>query len=302
MLVFAVTIFWSCEDDIYPELEQADPQFVIDAWINNNPEPQYIRISETLPYFDSLSNSGIENAIVYIIDNENNTLYDFAEKSIGIYVWTPSPEYPQIGTLGNSYNLYVDIAGKVYTSTSMLNRVPEIDSISFSYEKELIYPEGYYAQFYASDIMGPGDTYWIKAYKNGSYLNKPFEINLAFDAGFAAGSNIDGIIFMEMIREQINPHDTDAAGDELPSYEPGDSVFVEIHSINLEAYTYLTELKIQIERPGGFAELFSVPLANVQTNIVSMDPEENKTIGFFNMSAVSSLGQWLDPDNLPEAE
>ena len=80
-LLFAVSIFWSCEDTIYPELEQAEPQIVIDAWINNHQAPQYIRITETLPYFDSLSNSGIENATVYIIDNEENTRYDFVNKS-----------------------------------------------------------------------------------------------------------------------------------------------------------------------------------------------------------------------------
>ena len=89
----------------------------------------------------------------------------------------------------------------------------------------------------------------------------------------------------------INPHDNDEAGDELPSYQPGDSVFVEIHSINYEAFTYLNELKIQTDRPGGFAELFSVLLSNAPTNIVSMDPEGLKSIGFFNMSAVSDLGK-----------
>lgn len=298
-LLLATSIFWSCEDTIYPELEQAEPQIVIDAWINDNQVPQYIRITETLPYFDSVSNSGIENATVYIIDNEENTRYDFIEKSTGIYEWIPSPEYPQIGTIQNSYNLYVEVGEKVYSSSSILNRVPEIDSIVFSFESGSIYPEGYYAQFYASDIIGPGDTYWIKAYKNGNFLNKPNEINIAFDAGFSAGSNVDGITFLELIRDMINPHDNDEAGDELPSYQPGDSVFVEIHSINYEAFTYLNELKIQTDRPGGFAELFSVPLSNVPTNIVSMDPEGLKPIGFFNISAVSGLGGWLDPDNLP---
>ncbi|MFC2113100.1 DUF4249 domain-containing protein [Bacteroidota bacterium] len=301
-LIIAVTVFCSCEDTIYPELEEADPQIVIDAWINNAPEPQYIRISETLPYFDSLSNSGIENAAVYIIDNEGGLKIDFVDNSNGMYEWVPTPGIPQIGTIGNSYTLFVEIGGNVYTSTSLLNRVPEIDSITFSYKKDYIYPEGYYAQFYANDFVGPGDTYWIKAYKNGTYLNKPEELSLAFDAGFAAGSNVDGITFLELIRDMINPHDNDAAGDEMPSYTPGDSVFVEIHSINYEAYTYLSELIIQTNRPGGFAELFSVPLANVPTNIVSMGTVNQKPLGFFNMSAVSSLGKWLDPDNLPVSE
>lgn len=300
-LVIAATILWSCEDDIYPELESAEPQIVIDAWINNNPEPQYIRISETLPYFDSLSNAGIENATVYIIDIVDNTRFDFIEKSPGIYEWIPSPAYPQIGSIVHSYNLNVEVGEEFFYSTSMVNRVPEIDSIVFSFEEESFYPEGYYAQFYANDIVGPGDTYWIKAYKNGNFLNKPYEINLAFDAGFAAGSNIDGTTFMEFIRELINPYDTDGAGEAIPSYEPGDSVFVEIHSINNETFTYLTELKIQTDRPGGFAEMFSVPLANVPTNISSTDPDL-KPIGFFNISAVQSMGQWLDPDNLPGSE
>jgi hypothetical protein len=97
----------------------------------------------------------------------------------------------------------------------------------------------------------------------------------------------------------INPFDSDESGDELPPFQPGDSVFVEVHSINNETFTYLTELKLQTDRPGGFAELFSVPLANVPTNIVSMGTEDLKPVGFFNMSAVSSQGQWLDPDNLP---
>ncbi len=46
----------------------------------------------------------------------------------------------------------------------------------------------------------------------------------------------------------------------------------------------------------------SIPLSNVPTNIVSMDSEGLKTIGFFNMSAISNLGEWLDPDNLPVLE
>ena len=301
-LTFAVCVFWSCEDTIYPELEQAEAQIVIDAWINNNPEPQYIRISETLPYFDSLSDAGIQNATVYIIDNEDNIKYNFTETSSGIYKWTPSPEYPRIGTIQHSYNLYVEIAGSIYTSTSILNRVPEIDSIRFSYETESIYPDGYYARFYADDVTGPGDTYWIKAFKNGSFLNKPNEINLAYDAGFSAGGNVDGITFIAPIQYAINPIDTDEAGEELPPYLPGDSVFVEIHSINYEAFTYLIELRLQTDRPGGFAELFSVPLANVPTNIIGTDPDETKTIGFFNMSAVSSMGEWLDTDNLPGSD
>lgn len=293
-LLFAGVVFSSCEENIYPELEYAEPQIVIDAWINNSQAPQYIRIAETLPYFDSVSNAGIRGANVYIIENESNVRYDFEERSAGTYEWIPSPQQPQLGMIMNSYDLYVEVGGKVYTSTSTMNRVPEIDSIVFSYRDESFYEAGYYAQFYARDMVGPGDTYWIKAYKNGDFLNKPVEINLAFDAGFTAGGNIDGAPFVQPIRDMINPFDDDEAGNALPPYAPGDRVRVEIHSITQEAFNYLNELKIQTDRPGGFAELFSVPLSNVPTNIAGTDGEGPEPLGFFCTSAVSSLEKHLD--------
>ena len=49
--------------------------------------------------------------------------------------------------------------------------------------------------FFARDPFGAGDTYWIKTYKNGSFLNKPQELNIAYDAAFDGGSASDGIVF-----------------------------------------------------------------------------------------------------------
>ena len=178
--MLSLLILSSCEEDIVPQLETAEPQIVIDAWINNTPTSQYIRITETVPYFDSLSYAGVKNAIVYIEDNTDNTRYDFDEISPGVYAWVPSTARPQLGTIQNSYDLNVEIGGGIYTATSTLNRVPKVDSIVFSYKSESLYPDGYYAQFYATDLIGPGDTYWIKAYKNGQFLNKANELNLAF--------------------------------------------------------------------------------------------------------------------------
>jgi len=63
----------------------------------------------------------------------------------------------------------------------------------------------------------------------------------------------------------------------------------------------LNEVAIQTNRPGGFAELFAQPLANVSSNILVADEssETTKAIGFFNVSAVSSEGRKLDPNDLP---
>jgi hypothetical protein len=75
-------------------------------------------------------------------------------------------------------------------------------------------------------------------------------------------------------------------------------LYVEIHSISNDAFFFLTELALQTDRPGGFAELFAQPLSNVPSNVINTTGNE-KVVGFFNVAAVTSAGRRLDPDNLP---
>ena len=96
------------------------------------------------------------------------------------------------------------------------------------------------------------------------------------------------------------PEATDENDEFISPYEPGDSVYVEIHSITYDAFIFLNELRSQIDRPGGFAELFAVPLSNIPTNIINTNTEGEEALGFFCISAVSSGGSYLDPDNLPQ--
>jgi hypothetical protein len=68
-------------------------------------------------------------------------------------------------------------------------------------------------------------------------------------------------------------------------------VYVEIHSLSEASFTYLTQVAIQTDRPGGFAELFATPLANVSTNITNVNATGTKVVGFFNVASVSGLGR-----------
>ena len=293
-------LFWACEDVIYPELPEAEPVVVIDAWLNNKSDTQMIRVKQTLPYFDVEELPGITGAEVMITDN-GGKVYNFIESEIneGEYYWDPESMGAVFGDIGRSYTLTVKTGETVFNSFATMNDVPEIDSVSFRFEEgNSFFPDAYFASFYAVDLVGPGDTYWIRTYKNGTLLNKPSEINIAYDAGFSAGSLVDGITFIQPIRDGVNPFDTDDNDEFLPPYSPGDSVYVEIHSISNEAYIFLNELALQTDRPGGFAELFAQPLSNMPSNIINSTTNE-KVIGFFNVAAVSSEGRLLDPDNLP---
>lgn len=306
-ILFGASFLWSCEDVIDVELPKSDPVVVIDAWINNKPEIQTIKVLKTIPYFENTFLPGLNEAVVKVEDLTDHIVYDFEKDTEdGIYIWEPTQSQSAFGKIGNEYKLTVQLGNAIYESFSAMNRVPEIDSISYWFEKgNSFFPDSYFAQFYALDPEGPGDTYWIKTWKNGQFLNKPSEIVISFDAGGSAGAIIDGITFIQPIRDAINPLDQDDESNKiLPPYEPGDSVYVELHSINNDTYTFLNEVAIQTNRPGGFAELFAQPLANVSSNILITDEstETSDVIGFFNVSAVSSLGRLLDPDNLPPKE
>ena len=283
-----------CEDVIDLKLDPGPPQLAVDAWLTNEPGPQQIRLTLTAPYFLNDFAQPATGATVTVTD-DLGTVFNFTDRSAdGNYVWQPDSN-EIMGQIGRSYSLSIDYDGSNYVANTEIKRVPDIDSIFYEFrEEELGQPAGYYAEVYARDLLGPGDTYWIRTYKNGEFLNKPQEIILAFDAAFSAGGNFDGKVFITPIREGINrfPDSGDGAvdDDQVPPWALGDSIFVEIYSIPEEAFYFLSEARIQMDRQGGVAELFAQPIANVATNITNLNPAGEEPVGFFAGSAVSSEG------------
>ncbi len=293
-LLVASVVLMSCEDVINPDLQEAKAELVVEAWLNNKPGDQVINLMMTQPYFENATPPGVSGAVVTVQDSEGEVM-NFIEdpKQKGYYRWSPSTPGGTFGQIGREYRLTVSLNGELFESYSYMGRVPVIDSISFNFEEETtFYPENSYTgEFWARDPAGSGDAYWIKTYKNDTLLNKPSEIILAFDAGFSPSGNFDGVTFIPPIRTSINPFNEDKDGNLVSPYLPGDSVYVEIHSITYETFTYLNEVVIQTNRPGGFGELFSSPLSNVSTNVFNANPKGSKVVGFFNVASVSGLGK-----------
>lgn len=287
----------SCEEVIHPDLREADPVLVIDAWINDKAEDQVIRLSLSQPYLSDEVPPGVSGATVTV--NYDGGSLDFMEDGDdpGVYRWTTDEATREavFGETGRSYTLTVMVNGQTFEAVSRINRTVAIDSITFELDDSPFYPENsYIAQFWATEPQGTGDTYWIRSYKNGIPLGKPSEINIAYDAGFSPGGSFDGITFIPPIR-QVNPNDVDEDDMPVSPYQPGDSLYVEIHSITYESFTFLSQVIVQTDRPGGFGELFATPLANVSSNIIRVTSGPLKAVGFFNVSAVEGLGKKLEP-------
>ena len=290
-----VLIFSACEDKITPTLEEADPVLVVDAWIGNTPERQVIRLTQTQPYFDTLV-SQVVGATVQL-EGTQGKVYDFTEdeREPGAYYWHPTATEPTFGSVGETYQLSVATGGQTYTATSRMHPVPPIDSITYELlEASAFFPETYFAEFWSTDLPEVGNAYWVRTYKNGVLLNEPGDISVAYDAGFSRGGSFNGTVFAQPIRSGINPFRQDENDDILPAYEAGDSVYVELYSISDAAFDFLSQVAIQTNRPGGFAELFSNPIANVSTNIVNTDAQGPPAVGYFNVAAVSGLGVQIE--------
>ncbi len=288
-------VFGACEDQISPALEEVDPVLAVDAWITNQPVEQVIRLSSTQPYFDTIA-SPVIGATVQISGSAGD-FYTFQEdeREPGAYYWSPPVIGQGFGTVGETYQLQIDTDGQTYTSSTVLDPVPPIDSITYELtEANTFFPETYIAEFWAVDLPEEGNAYWIRAYRNGALLDRPDEIALAYDAGFSRGGSFNATVFAQPIRTSINPIDSDGDGNFFPSYNLGDSVYVELNSISDEAFDFLNEVSIQTNRPGGFAELFANPIANVPTNITNTDPNGSAVVGFFNVASVSGLGTRIE--------
>jgi len=285
LLFISVCLLWSCEDVIQVDLENGGVALVVDAWVDDLPIDQKIRLSLSQPYFDRSAPPIVTDASIMLTRQDGET-FEFIHDLNGTYIWVS--EGQTLGQVGDSFVLAVAFESDNYTATATINRVPEIDSIGIEFrEDEIFADDGLYAQFFSRDPVGLGDTYWIKTFRNGAYLEKSQELNLAYDAGFDAGTGVDGLIFIPPIRELVN----ELSEDLLPTpYAPGDEIRVEIHSISNAAFDFLERARDQINN--GDNGIFSIPLANTRTNV--SEANGRQVLGFFNVAAVSSMTEVVE--------
>ncbi|PSR11354.1 MAG: hypothetical protein DA408_11935 [Bacteroidetes bacterium] len=277
---------WSCTDTIDLDANFKTPELVVDAWLTQEPTTQTVLISLTQDYFNATAQPAVTDATVLLSNETQGKTMPFVHQGNGAYSWTP-PAGATIGGVGDQFVLTVTYKDRTYLAQSALNPVPPVDSIVYEVrEAELTNPAGIYAQVYARDLVGTGNTYWIKTYKNGVFLNKPAEINLCADGVFSLDTGSDGIVFIPPIRETINriPDPDTADNSDVPPYAVGDSIRVEIHAITNEAFRFLTIAQQQMTNSG----LFALPVTNSPTNIVPLTAGVPAALGFFNVAAVSS--------------
>jgi hypothetical protein len=277
ILVSTITIT-SCEDVIKIDLEGSKPQLVVDAFINDSLAKQTIKLRLSKSYLDNGISPVATGAEVTIEDVVGRKFVFTDDNNDGDYVWTPSSSdiFP-LGVPGLFYQLRIKYKGEEFQSFAKMDSVPKIDSLGYEFEEQEIrgpdtLKAGYNLTMAAKDLPGQTNGYWFKTFKNGKFFNKPGDMNLAYDAAFAPGS--DGVTFVAPIIFNLSPE----------RYQIGDSVVVECHSVGIATWFFLNQAQSQMQNGG----LFATPVVNVPTNIENVNKNSDvKAIGWFCAASIS---------------
>ncbi len=267
-----------CEDEIKVNVDYNNPKLVVDAFINNLPQTQTITLSRAVNYFDTNTAPAVTNAQVLLFDTTAGKPFFFQHTEKGKYQFTPNPSTGDTFTVGHDYALFILVDGDTLASFCNLARTATIDSIRLVDVEGNGPPfntTGYYVELMAKDAFGKGDFYWIKTFRNDTFLSSIDQLNISADMGNTS-TDVDGELFIYPIRYS-------GVNDFLRSFKKDETVRLEIHSISAIAYGWFNLVRNENQNGG----LFATPPANIFSNIIAVNKNPKNTLGgLFCMSAV----------------
>jgi hypothetical protein len=270
-----------CEDVVQIKLDEGSKLYVIDAFVNDLPGKQVIRVTTNDTYFSNREAPGVSDAVVVLKDLTIGKDYSFTHSANGNYNFSVTAGSP-IALVDHQYELNVTVGGATYKALMTQKRTASIDSIS----GELFTGNGgfgpvvdtpfYLCNLYAKDKTdSQTDYYWVKTFRNDSLLFSSQDINISID-GTNGPVNIEGID-----STAFTPPITFLG---FKQFRSGTSCAVEIHSISKECYYFFVQASAQINNGG----LFATTPENVKTNIQTPVDAKVKAVGWFNISTVAS--------------
>lgn len=274
-----VIILASCESAVEVDTKVGTPQYSVDAIISTLAEEQKISLIKTGDVQDQQSIQRIETAKI-TITNDQGKVYNFTHSENGLYT-LPASEADF--NLNNSYDLLIETDDATFTSNSILRRVPEIDSVGW-YVEEI--PFGIdvdsliVAEFFATDLEGSGDRYWVQGFVNDSLINQN-NFARGWDASPGRGTEFDNVLLALPIRSAITPDGTEF--DEI--LEIGDRLQVNFYSTSNDLSDFMTIISQQVNNQGIFATIPATP----QTNILNIDENGERPLGWFEVVNTSSV-------------
>lgn len=219
LIILLSPLFIACEKDIDLEYHQVDPIYVVEASLSNTTTS--VRISQTNVMEDNSSSSSISQAKVTITSDQGDT-YDIPYSANGYYRSSSLK-----GVAGTEYRIDIDLDGQHFSSTSIMQRQPTMNSFRFVWMKAAS-ERILFGDLKLQDIPNEDNWYFMHIYRNGigyrwavmrddQNPNKELQQLFSF---FREGSNNNDVL------------------------NEGDLLRIEIRAIDQRAYDYLYSMQL----------------------------------------------------------
>ncbi|NVK27317.1 MAG: DUF4249 domain-containing protein [Flavobacteriia bacterium] len=271
ILLLAVAFgLMSCEEVVQLDIPDTPPRIVVNGRVTDT-LPVEVQVFATAPYFAG-EVPGV--ADVSIILFENGTRVDSliqSDTTVGYYYGS------HIGSFGNIYSLSIEVfegnehleAGEWITRNEEIKRCPPIDSFYSEYRESAPFQEeGYYVAAHFTEPAGVGDNYRIRAWRNDSLQNRPFDLTF-FEDEFSDGLSFGTPPVPALTVDGPRP--------------VGTTYKIELASITRDYFDFLAILQQQTVQVGS---PFDPPPAAIVGNIYRKGDPEDYALGFFNASTL----------------
>ncbi len=260
LLIFGIS---SCQKVISVDLNQSNPNIVIEGLVNDQGGTDSVVINMTGDYFTpSLYFQPITDATVVISDNAGNS--DTLREAIGGTYYSSSPT----GVPGRTYSLKVIANGKEYDAVSSMPQKVDIDSFYVQSAISLFGESGYDFYITFKDPPQPGNYYRIVPHVNSipsDSISGGRGGTIIVDDELTNGNEIT-------VQFGIRSNQNNKIG-------PGDTVKVDLLSIDKATYDYYYTLRNIIAADQSPTSLSP---ANPNTNLT------NGSLGYFSAYAMDS--------------
>ena len=213
------TIFTSCQKVIDVDLNDSNPQFVIEANYTAEDSTVRMRMTKSSGYFDSNPTPIVNNAVATISDEAGNsqTLINLGD---GNYILTA-----YIPNFNTTYTMSVLHDGVTYTSSTALSSIVPLNGVTYEFFPDFFDSgEGYRVYLNYTDPGVVANYYFALITHNGNIRNDVSNFILSDDQ-VTDGNMIERPLFIDTL------------------FQIGDTIEIELRSVGQNVFEYYSEVQ-----------------------------------------------------------
>jgi hypothetical protein len=247
----STVVITACTEDITITLDETYTRLAVEGNISTDTTHHYVTLKKSSDYFYNKLPEPVNNATVYIDDDDGNEFLLTRVDSVPGLYQTAANVY---GVPGRTYTLHIDSVDlnndgnkQSFTASSYLKAATDIDSIKVQYkDKE------WDVKLYANEPSGK-DYYVFKVYKNDTLVSDTISEWAVTDDALFDGQYTWGVSIYALSSEKTSE-----------IVRKGDQITLEMLEVTEDYYLHIIDVFYNISPT---IPIFSPPQANVRTNL-----------------------------------